>query len=91
MGYRQREERRGERGGAVDPATLTRGVIKDAPEFEKQFRRHQQPLGWSGRLEETDVKIKGEWAYWDRAVEKDGHTIDSLLTPTRDWDAAEAF
>jgi putative transposase len=37
------------------------------------------------------VKIKGKWAYLYRAVDKEGHTIDFLLTPTRDRDAAEAF
>jgi putative transposase len=36
------------------------------------------------------VKIKGTWAYLYRAVDKDGHTIDFLLTPQRDQDAAEA-
>ena len=42
-------------------------------------------------MEETYVKIKGKWAYLYRAVDKAGHTIDFLLTPTRDRDAAEAF
>ena len=42
-------------------------------------------------MDETYVKIKGKWAYLDRAVNKEGHTIDFLLTPTRDRDAAEAF
>jgi len=37
------------------------------------------------------VKIKGKWAYLYRAVDTEGHTIDFLLTPTRDRDAAEAF
>jgi putative transposase len=37
------------------------------------------------------VKIKGHWAYLYRAVDKEGHTIDFLLTPTRDRDAAETF
>ena len=37
------------------------------------------------------VKIKGKAAYLYRAVDKEGHTIDFLLTPTRDRDAAEAF
>jgi len=36
-------------------------------------------------------KIKGKWAYLYRAVDKEGHTIDFLLTPQRDQDAAEAF
>jgi putative transposase len=37
------------------------------------------------------VKIKGKWAYLYRAVDKEGQTIDFLLTPTRDRDAAETF
>jgi putative transposase len=37
------------------------------------------------------VKIKGKWAYLYRAVDKEGQTIDFLLTPNRDRDAAEAF
>jgi len=42
-------------------------------------------------MDETYVKIKGKWAYLYRAVSKEGHTIDFLLTPTRDREAAEAF
>ena len=81
----------GERGVAVDHSTLNRWVIKYAPEFEKVFRRRQHPVGRSWRMDETYVKIKGKWAYLYRAVDKEGQTIDFLLTPTRDRDAAEAF
>ena len=81
----------GERGVAVDHSTLNRWVIKYAPEFEKVFRRRQRPVGRSWRLDETYVKIKGKSAYLYRAVDKEGHTVDFLLTPTRDRDAAEAF
>jgi len=91
ISYRQLEEMMGERGVAVDHSTLNRWVIKYAPEFEKAFRRRQRPVGRSWRLDETYVKIKGKWAYLYRAVDKEGHTIDFLLTPQRDQDAAEAF
>src|SRR6266403_3239898 len=80
-----------ERGVSVDHSTLNRWVIKYAPEFEKAFRPQQRPVGRSWRLDETYVKIKGKWAYLYRAVDKEGHTIDFLLTPTRDRGAAEAF
>ena len=33
----------------------------------------------------------GDTTYLYRAVDKEGHTIDFLLTPTRDRNAAEAF
>jgi putative transposase len=91
ISYRQLEEMMGERGVAVDHSTLNRWVIKYAPEFEKVFRRRQRPVGRSWRLDETYVKIKGKSAYLYRAVDRDGNTIDFLLTPTRDRDAAEAF
>ena len=91
ISYRQLEEMLGERGVAVDHATLNRWVIKYAPEIEKRFRRRQHPVGRSWRLDGTYVKIKGKWAYLYRAVDKDGRTVDFLLTPTRDRDAAEAF
>ena len=91
ISYRQLEEMMGERGVAVDHSTLNRWVIKYAPEFAKQFRRRQYPAGRSWRMDETYVKIKGQWAYLYRAVDKEGRTIDFLLTPDRDRDAAEAF
>jgi putative transposase len=91
ISYRQLEEMMAERGVAVDHSTLNRWVIKYAPEFEKAFRRRQRPVGRSWRLDETYVKIKGKWAYLYRAVDKEGQTIDFLLTPTRDRDAAMAF
>lgn len=91
ISYRQLEEMMNERGVLVDHSTLNRWVIKFAPEVEKQFRRQQRPVGKSWRMDETYVRVKGEWKYLYRAVDKDGHTIDSLLTPNRDRDAAEAF
>jgi len=91
ISYRQLEEMMGERGVSVDHSTLNRWVLKYAPECEKQFRRQQRPVGGSWRMDETYVKIKGKWAYLYRAVDKEGHTIDFLLTPNRDRPAAEAF
>jgi transposase-like protein len=91
ISYRQWEERRNERGGTVDHSTLNRWVIKYAPEIEKQFRRRKRPVGKSWRMDETYIRIKGEWKYLYRAVDREGQTIDFLLTPHRDRAAAEAF
>jgi putative transposase len=91
ISYRQLEEMMQARGVAVDHSTLNRWVIKYAPEVEKQFRRRQQPVGKSWRMDETYVRVKGQWKYLYRAVDKEGYTIDFLLTPNRDRDAAEAF
>ena len=42
-------------------------------------------------MDETPVRIKGQWKYLYRAVDKDGQTVDFLLTPHRDRAAAQAF
>jgi putative transposase len=91
ISYRQLEEMMQERGVSVDHSTLNRWVIKYAPEVEKQFRRQQRPVGKSWRMDETYVRVKGEWKYLYRAVDREGQTVDFLLTPHRDKAAAEAF
>jgi transposase-like protein len=42
-------------------------------------------------MDETSVRIKGQWKYLYRAVDKEGHTVDFLLTPHRERAAAEAY
>jgi transposase-like protein len=91
ISYRRIEEMMHERGVVVDHSTLNRWVIKYAPEFEKQVRRRPCPVGRSWRFDETYVKINGQWAYLYRAVDKEGQTVDFLLTPRRDREAAGAF
>jgi putative transposase len=42
-------------------------------------------------LDETYIKVKGQWRYLYRAVDKYGQTIDFLLTEQRDERAAMRF
>jgi transposase-like protein len=42
-------------------------------------------------VDETYLKIKGEWSYLYRAVDSDGNTIDFLLSENRDKGAARKF
>jgi transposase-like protein len=42
-------------------------------------------------MDETYVKVKGQWHYLYRAVDKTGQTIDFLLTEERDEQAAKRF
>jgi putative transposase len=42
-------------------------------------------------MDETYIKVKGQWRYLYRAVEKQGQTIDFLLTEHRDKEAALRF
>ena len=42
-------------------------------------------------MDETSIKVKGEWRYLYRAVDTQGQTIDFLLTEHRDQEAALRF
>jgi transposase-like protein len=45
----------------------------------------------SYRVDETYIKIKKRWYYLYRAVDSTGATLDFMLSPTRDAEAAERF
>jgi transposase-like protein len=60
LSSRQLEESQA-RGGAVDHATLNRDVLTYAPEGEQPFRRRQQPVGRSWRMDDTSVRGIGQW------------------------------
>lgn len=91
LSYRNLEEMCRERGIEVDHTSVYRWVVKFTPEVEAAVRRHKKPVGKSWRLDETYVKVKGQWKYLYRAVDKDGDTVDYLLTAKRDKKAAKRF
>jgi len=91
LSTRHVEELMEERGVKVDHATINRWVIKYSALLEDAFQRRKRPVGMSWRLDETYIKVKGVWHYLYRAVDKDGKTIDFLLTEHRDESAAKRF
>jgi transposase-like protein len=91
LSYRQLEELMQERGVSVDHATINRWVLKYTPWLEEAFQRRKRPVGRSWRMDETYIKVKGQWRYLYRAVDKSGQTIDFLLAEQRDEQAALRF
>jgi transposase, IS6 family len=43
------------------------------------------------RIDETYVKVRGQWRYLYRAIDKHGNPVDFLLTARRDLGAAKRF
>ena len=91
LSYRHLEEMMEERGVFVDHSSINRWAIRFLPLLEKVFRKHKRAVGGSWRMDETYIKVKGVWKYLYRAVDKEGKTVDFLLTARRDKAAALRF
>jgi len=91
LSYRHIEELMQERGAFVDHSSINRWAIRFLPLLEKTFRKYKRPVGSSWRMDETYIKINGQWKYFYRAVDKEGQTVDFLLSAKRDKAAAMRF
>src|SRR4029434_6614136 len=75
----------------IDHATVQRWVVKYSPQLKEAFHRRKRSVWLSWRMDETYIKVKGQWYYLYCAVDKTGQTIDFLLTEHRDEAAALRF
>jgi putative transposase len=92
LSYRNLKEMVAERGVYINHTSIYRWIQKFTPQLEATFRKvKKRPVGTSWRMDETDIKIKGQWTYLYRAVDKEGQTVDFLLTARRDKQAALRF
>src|SRR5215467_10581166 len=91
LSTRHVEELMAERGVDVDHSTINRWSVYYKKQLEEAFHRRKRPVWVSWRMDETYIKVKGQWRYLYRAVDKHGQTIDFLLTEHRDKEAALRF
>ena len=91
LSLRHIEEMMQERGIFVDHATVHRWALKILPILALAFRRRKRPVGTSWRMDETYIKIAGQWKYLYRAVDKAGDTVDFLLAAKRYLAAARRY
>ena len=91
LSLRHIEEMMQERGVFVDHSTVHRWAVRMLPVLAAVFRRRKRPVGRSWRMDETYIKVSGQWKYLYRAVDRDGDKVDFLLTAKRDLAAARRF
>ncbi len=80
-----------ERGVSVVHTTVMRWVQHYVPVFERRWKKYARPVSSSWRVDETYIRVKGRWTYLYRAVDKEGMTVDFLLSEHRDISAAKRF
>lgn len=73
-----------ERGLSMAHTTIMRWVHQYGPDLDKRIRRHLKQTNDSWRVDETYIKVKGQWMYLYRAVDSEGNTIDFYLSELRD-------
>ena len=91
LSLRHIEEMMAQRGVSVDHATVHRWAVKILPVLAAVLRRRRRLAGSSWRMDETYVQVGGRWKYLYRAVDREGETVDFLLTAKRDVAAARRF
>ena len=80
-----------EREVSVDHSRLNQWVVRYLPRIAEEARKRKQPVAGSWRMDETYIKVKGQWTDLYRAVDQYGNTVDLMLSKHRDEAAAKAF
>ena len=91
LSYRDVSEILKERGVSVHPTTVMRWVHEYGNLIYQIWKKKNKTSQSSWHLDETYIKVKGEWRYLYRAIDGDGHTLDIQLRRTRDHQAAYMF
>jgi transposase-like protein len=91
LSYRDVEELLTERGVEVDHVTVYRWVLRFAPLLAEAARPCRHAVGDRWQVDETYVKVAGQWRYVYRAIDQFGQVIDVFVSPRRDAAAARRF
>jgi IS6 family transposase len=91
LSYRDLEELLAERGIGVDHVTLYRWVQRFTPQLVDAARPSRHCGGDRWWVDETYVKVSGQWRYLYRAVDQFAQVIDVMLSDRRDAKTARRF
>jgi putative transposase len=91
LSLRNLEEMMAERGISVDHATVHRWVVHYSPELLKHFNRCKRSVSRKWHLDETYIKVRGQWQYLYRAIDSHGDTVEFWFSERRNLTAANRF
>jgi transposase-like protein len=91
LSYRDVEELLVERGVEVDHVTIYRWVLRFTPLLADAARPCRHAVGDRWQVDETYVKVAGQWRYVYRAIDQFGQVIDVFVSRGRDARAARRF
>jgi transposase-like protein len=91
LSHRDVEELLSERGVEVEHMTVYRWVLRFTPLLADAARPCRHAVGDRWQVDETYVKVAGQWRYVYRAIDQFGQVIDVFVSTRRDADAAHRF
>jgi putative transposase len=91
LSLRNLEEMMAERGISVDHATIHRWTLRYAPELLKRFNQCKRAVTGKWHIDETYVKVRGQWHYLHRAIDSNGDTVEFWFSGRRNLAAAKRF
>ncbi|RDI53865.1 IS6 family transposase [Microvirga subterranea] len=91
LSLRNLEEMMAERGISVDHATVGGWVVRYSPELLERFNRPKRPVSQKWHVDETYIKVRGQWQYLYRAIDSNGDMVEFWLSERRNLAAAKRF
>jgi transposase-like protein len=80
-----------ERGISVDHATIHRWTVRYAPELLERFNLRKRTVGRKWHIDETYIKVRGQWRYLYRAIDSNGDTVEFWFSERRNLAATKRF
>lgn len=91
LSLRDLEEMMAERGLSVDHSTVHRWVVHFSLELLDRFNRRKRSITGKWHMDETHIKVRGQWMYLYRAIDSLGDTVEFFFSENRDLPAAKRF
>ena len=91
LSLRNLKEMMAERGISVDHATIHRWVVRYSPELLERFNLRKRSVSRKWHVDETYIKVRGQWKYLYRAIDSNGDTIEFWFSERRNLTAAKRF
>ncbi|WP_378940866.1 IS6 family transposase [Mesorhizobium sp. ANAO-SY3R2] len=80
-----------ERGIAVDHTTIRRWTVRYAPLLLERFNRRKRCVTGKWHIDETYIKVRGQWMSFTRAIDSVGDTVEFWFSEQRDLPSAKQF
>ncbi|MDH4984328.1 IS6 family transposase [Aminobacter anthyllidis] len=91
LSLRDLEKMMVERGIAVDHTTIQRWTVRFAPLFLERFNRRKRSVTGKWHMDETYIKVRGQWMYLYRAVDSVSDKVEFWFSEQRNLASAKRF